>query len=105
MASRAETNLEWVTPHTFRKTVATLIDREADIKTAAAQLGHASEEVTDKYYIAKPVLAPDVSESSNNLAPIVEPTIAHEDTTGRSGPRRGSPDGDHAMQTATSTCW
>lgn len=60
--ARAETDLGWVTPHTFRKTVATLIDKEADTKSAAAQLGHASEDVTNAYYIAKPVLAPDVSD-------------------------------------------
>ena len=65
--ARAETGLAWVTPHTFRKTVATLIDKEADTKTAAAQLGHASEEVTDTYYIAKPVLAPDVSDILEQL--------------------------------------
>jgi integrase len=59
--ARAATGLDWVTPHTFRKTVATLIDKEADTKSAAAQLGHASEDVTDTYYIAKPVLPPDVS--------------------------------------------
>jgi integrase len=65
--ARADTGLEWVTPHTFRKTVATLIDKEADTKSAAAQLGHASEQVTDTYYIAKPVLAPDVSEILEQL--------------------------------------
>jgi hypothetical protein len=43
------------------RTVATLIDKEADTKTAASQLGHGNEQVTDTYYIAKPVLAPDVS--------------------------------------------
>ena len=59
--ARADTDLAWVTPHTFRKTVATLIKNEADIKSAAAQLGHSSDEVTDTYYIAKPVQAPDVS--------------------------------------------
>jgi integrase len=59
--ARAATSLTWVTPHTFRKTVATLIDREADAKHAAAQLGHVSEEITNAYYIAKPALAPDVS--------------------------------------------
>src|SRR5439155_26927395 len=65
--ARADTGLAWVTPHTFRKTVATLIDKEADTKTAAAQLGHASEQVTDTYYIAKPVLAPDVSDILEQL--------------------------------------
>ncbi|MDX5461240.1 tyrosine-type recombinase/integrase [Micromonospora chalcea] len=59
--ARAEADLDWVTPHTFRKTVATLIKEEIDTKSAAAQLGHSSEEVTDTYYIAKPVQAPDVS--------------------------------------------
>jgi integrase len=65
--ARADTDLGWVTPHTFRKTVATLIDQEADTKSAAAQLGHASEEITNTYYVAKPVLAPDVSEILEQL--------------------------------------
>jgi hypothetical protein len=47
--------------------VATLIRKEKDIKSAAAQLGHASEEVTDTYYIAKPILAPDVSDILEQL--------------------------------------
>ncbi len=59
--ARADTGLEWVTPHTFRKTVATLIDKEANTKNAAAQLGHATEQVTKKHYIVKPAIAPDSS--------------------------------------------
>ncbi|WP_431937014.1 tyrosine-type recombinase/integrase [Micromonospora sp. RP3T] len=59
--ARAETGLEWVTPHTFRKTVATLIDKESDADSAAAQLGHKTKEMTKKYYIVKPALAPDSS--------------------------------------------
>ncbi len=66
--ARADTDLDWVTPHTFRKTVATLIKEEADTKSAAAQLGHSSEEVTTTYYIAKPVQAPDVSDVLERLA-------------------------------------
>ncbi|MGA5305933.1 tyrosine-type recombinase/integrase [Nucisporomicrobium flavum] len=65
--ARTDTDLGWVTPHTFRKTVATLIDKEADTKSAAAQLGHASEEITHTYYIAKPALAPDVSDILQQL--------------------------------------
>jgi integrase len=64
---RADTDLGCVTPHTFRETVATLIDKEADTKSAAAQLGHASEDVADTYYIVKPVLAPDVSDILERL--------------------------------------
>jgi integrase len=59
--ARADTGLEWVTPHTFRKTVATLIDKEADTDQAAAQLGHGSKAVTRKHYIEQPALAPDSS--------------------------------------------
>lgn len=65
--ARADTDLAWVTPHTFRKTVATLIKEEKDTKSASAQLGHSSEEVTDTYYIAKPVQAPDVSDILERL--------------------------------------
>jgi integrase len=60
--ARKDTALEWVVPHTFRKTVATLLDREADTKTASEQLGHATEEVTNTYYIEKAKVAPDVSD-------------------------------------------
>ncbi len=65
--ARADTGLDWVTPHTFRKTVATLIDKEADTASAAAQLGHASEQVTNRHYIAKPVQAPDVADILEQL--------------------------------------
>lgn len=33
----ARVGLDWVKPHTFRKTVGTVIAREADLATAAAQ--------------------------------------------------------------------
>jgi len=59
--ARTDTGLEWVTPHTFRKTVATLIDKEANTKDAAGQLGHATEQVTKKHYVVKPAVAPDNS--------------------------------------------
>jgi integrase len=59
--ARAATGLEWVVPHTFRKTVATLLDREGNREAATAQLGHSSEDVTKTYYIAKATVAPDVS--------------------------------------------
>jgi integrase len=58
---RKDTGLEWVTPHTFRKTVATLVSEEVDSETAAQQLGHSSATVTKDFYIAKPALAADVS--------------------------------------------
>jgi len=59
--ARQDTGLEWVTPHTFRKTVATLLDREGERDAAPAQLGHSSDEVTKTYYIEKATLAPNVT--------------------------------------------
>jgi len=47
-------------PHTFRRTVTTIIDRAADAATAAGQLGHDGGEVTRRYYIAKRTEGPDV---------------------------------------------
>lgn len=67
--ARADTGLDWVTPHSFRKTVASLIDKEASAKNAAAQLGHESEEITKKHYIVKPAIAPDSSRILEKLGP------------------------------------
>lgn len=66
---RLEAGLEWVTPHVFRKTVATLLNEEGLPKEATAQLGHSTEEVTKMYYIAKPAMAPDVSDVLQRLGP------------------------------------
>ena len=43
---------EWVTQKTLRKTVATLIDLELGSEIAAKQLGHASDTMTKRHYIA-----------------------------------------------------
>jgi integrase len=67
--ARTDTGLEWVTPHTARKTVASLIDKEADAKNAAGQLGHEDESITKKHYIVKPAVAPDSSHILEKLAP------------------------------------
>jgi len=56
------TGYEWVTPHTFRRTVATHLDRERSTDDAAAQLGHSDTAVTKAHYIAKAHRAPDVSD-------------------------------------------
>ncbi|WP_018791316.1 tyrosine-type recombinase/integrase [Salinispora arenicola] len=80
--ARADTGFVWVTPHTFRKTVATLLDKEADTKRAAGQLGHATEQVTKKHYIEKPAVAPDSSD-------ILEQLGAGRSTTVREGRDHG----------------
>jgi excisionase family DNA binding protein len=49
--SRVVAWLSGITPHTFRKTVATTIDQAATTDLAAELLGHASKEVTEAFYI------------------------------------------------------
>ena len=71
--ARADTGLEWVTPHIFRKAVATLLDREGKGDAATLQLGHSNEEVTKEYYIVKATAAPDVTDVLDHGAP--EPSL------------------------------
>jgi len=53
------TEWEWVTQKTLRKTVATVIDMELGSELAAKQLGHTSDAVTRKHYIAASKLPQD----------------------------------------------
>jgi integrase len=65
---RADTGYDWVTPHTFRKTVATLIDRLVDSDTAARILGHSSDAITKEFYIEKDRTTPDVTHILQSFA-------------------------------------
>lgn len=65
---RKDTGYEWVTPHTFRKTVATLISEAATSELASRQLGHSSSQVTRDHYIARPPVSADLSEVLQRLA-------------------------------------
>lgn len=49
----------WVTQKTLRKTVATVIDLELGSEVAAKQLGHTSDQMTRKFYIAPSKLPQD----------------------------------------------
>lgn len=50
------TEWDWVTAKTLRKTVATLVEAELGSKIAAKQLGHASDGVTKRHYIAESLI-------------------------------------------------
>lgn len=52
---------EWVTPHALRRTAGTFIAREMGIEAAAAQLGHAEIRTTERSYVQRSGIAPDVS--------------------------------------------
>ena len=47
----AEVGITGVTPHSFRRTVATVIDRAGGAELAAEMLGHTSSEITKQHYI------------------------------------------------------
>src|SRR5690606_8598278 len=49
----AGTELEWVTPHACRRTVATRIEETLGIRAALEQLGHARPAVTEAHYVAR----------------------------------------------------
>lgn len=66
-ALQRQTDLKWVSPHVFRKTVATVLSGQGLTTEAAAQLGHADESITKKFYIQKPSTAPDVSHALEAL--------------------------------------
>lgn len=51
----------WVTWHTFRRTVATIIDRSTGTDDAAAVLGHSGTAVTSRHYVQRAHVAPDMS--------------------------------------------
>ncbi len=57
-----------MTPHTFRKTVATLISERVSSETASQQLGHSSPAITREFYISKPAIAADVAHVLDELA-------------------------------------
>ena len=65
-------------PHTFRKTVATLIDRLVDSDTAARLLGHSSDAITKEFYIEKDRTTPDVTQILQSFAGGTR-TIASDD--------------------------
>jgi integrase len=65
--ARRGAGFERVTPHSFRETVATLLDRERTTADAAAQLGHSSPAATRTHYIQKAHEAPDMAEVLQQL--------------------------------------
>jgi len=83
-AIRADTGFDWVTPHTFRKTVATLIDRLVDSDTAARLLGHSSDAITKEFYIEKDRTTPDVSQILQSFASGTRTIASDTDVVGPS---------------------
>lgn len=58
-----------VSPHSFRRTVATEIDEVYDAEAAKDQLGHTSTAVTERHYISRRLVVPDYRAATERLAP------------------------------------
>lgn len=68
-----EAGIEGVTPHSFRRTVATVIDRAAGADLAADLLGHTSSKITKEHYIqAAEAVDPVTAQILESLAPRAE---------------------------------
>lgn len=59
---------DWVTPKTFRKTVATRLRDEVDIEAASGQLGHSGVKVTTDHYAKRVYEVPDHSDVLQEFA-------------------------------------
>jgi integrase len=67
----AEAGIEGVTPHSFRRTVATFIDRASGPDLAAEMLGHTSSKITKEHYIEPDdKVNPVTAEILESLAPM-----------------------------------
>lgn len=49
--ARASAGFAWVTPHTFRKTATTRVERERGLEAASQQAGHSGTAVTSRHYV------------------------------------------------------
>ena len=61
--------LQGVTPHAFRRTVATVVDEVYDAEAAKQVLGHASTFVTERHYIDRKMKVNDYRAATERLAP------------------------------------
>ncbi|MBT2594556.1 tyrosine-type recombinase/integrase [Arthrobacter sp. ISL-72] len=60
---RACLKLDWVTSHTFRKTLATLLDGQGlSARIGADQLGHAQVSMTQDVYMGRKVIHTEVAD-------------------------------------------
>lgn len=56
----AAIGFEWVSPHTFAKSVGTVLANTEGLAAAQRQLGHSSDRVTSKHYIERAHVALDM---------------------------------------------
>ncbi len=87
--ARRGTPFEWVVPHTYRKTVATMLDRQGlSARTIADQLGHARISMTQDVYMGRRVVDETASAA---LEEFCGGPGRHHAASSRSGGPSGAP--------------
>lgn len=64
--SKGRPDVSWVTFHTMRKHVATVLSERVSVNAATQQLGHADTTVTQHHYISRPKAGPAVAQVLND---------------------------------------
>lgn len=70
--SDADQDVEWVTPHTFRRTVATWLTDRVSLQAATRQLGHSDSTVTEHHYLDRTAAGPEVAAVLNEVLECTE---------------------------------
>lgn len=65
-------DMQGLTPHTLRRTVATIVAEAYGIETASRLLGHADLSITDRAYNRPGIMAPDTSNALERLGGVVD---------------------------------
>ena len=63
--AEGQTDVSWVTPHSFRRHIATLLADEVSLLAASQQLGHADSTITEYHYLERSKSGPPVAEVLN----------------------------------------
>lgn len=61
-------HLSWVTPHSFRRTVATVVRDALGVELAQRQLSHAKLSTTEAHYLQRQTTGPDVRATLDRFA-------------------------------------
>lgn len=57
-----DVDVSWVTPHSFRDTVATVLADQVSLLAASQQLGHSDSTITEHHYLQRPTAGPAVAD-------------------------------------------
>lgn len=60
--------LSWVTPHSFRRTVATVVQNQFGLEVAQHQLSHSELSTTERHYVQRKTIGPDVRSALDEFA-------------------------------------